>query len=367
VKPSATGFRTAYVDGAILLCGLASAATATFLLLFFLPDLRCGRGDFLAFYAGAKLLGTPSLYSAQAIEAVQRQLLDPIPSGTLFIRFPAYAAVWKPLSDLPYYFAYLCFQGLSLLLMAWIALRSGTWPLRLCFMTFLPLAAGLFMAQDIALVVALSLGFAAASSARKDWLAGLALAACALKPHLFMLAPLVLLFHRRWRIIGGAAIGMLAWLLASTALQPGWLRPWWNIIRTAQITPQPEKMPTINGLVAGYGLPPAAGAVLYVCVLAAVLYAAWKQPNLERAFAVAIAGGLLLSPHAYVYDCAILIPLIGYGLRNRNSAVPALLALSPLPYAIALLWLPTAGPLATFWLIAASVDRGPKRLERVNP
>jgi hypothetical protein len=53
----------------------------------------------------------------------------------------------------------------------------------------------------------------------------------------------------------------------------------------------------------------------------------------ELAAALAAACGLILSPHSYVYDCAVLLPLAAICLRRMNSAmlIPSVLTLSPIP------------------------------------
>src|SRR6185503_15788753 len=70
-----------------------------------------------------------------------------------------------------------------------------------------PLIANFVLGQDVTLL----LGFLTITIllARKhaDFAAGLVLSLCAIKFHLFLLLPAAVLFQRRWRILGGGAVG----------------------------------------------------------------------------------------------------------------------------------------------------------------
>jgi hypothetical protein len=108
--PNATDFpivkKIAWVLGLILLA----------LFLANLPGerIRRGQNNFLAFYAGASLVGTGDLYSASAMKTLQlREAAIHLPS-VLYIRPDFYAALLKPLALLSFQNAYLLFQSLNL-------------------------------------------------------------------------------------------------------------------------------------------------------------------------------------------------------------------------------------------------------------
>ena len=77
-----------------------------------------GANDFLSFYAGARLVGTPDLYNGAAVRRFQTREIG-IPSDTLPFTLPPYYAVmlW-PLGRLPYFPAYVIWQVLNVAALA---------------------------------------------------------------------------------------------------------------------------------------------------------------------------------------------------------------------------------------------------------
>jgi hypothetical protein len=304
-----------------------------------LPWSRFMRGqtDFLGFYTGAALIGTDGLYSQAANRELQQRLIDFTMKGTYYVRPPFYAALLRPLAFLPYLPAYWVFQALSLVL-AGIAARlyRGPWQLTAAFVLFFPLTVNFMVGQDIALILLLCTATLMLHRSARDTAAGFVLSLCLVKFHLFLLVPLVLLRHRKWRMIAGAAAGASIWLSLSTLISgPSWPRQYLSVLRNPVISLEVEKMPSIRGILAGSPL----AAYAAVAALAIFLFAIVKLRSFEDAFGLALAGGLLLNTHSYLYDCVILLPALVSAIRRGGPAgrAVALFLMTPIPYVALLL------------------------------
>src|SRR5690349_1547649 len=108
------------------LAGLPIVLGLVFLLLLAYPQrdrMLKGQNDFVAFYAGAKLVGTPDLYSRAANLATIQETLGFSMVGTTYLRPPFYAVILKPLAALPYRTAYAIFLGSLLVSVLWFVFR----------------------------------------------------------------------------------------------------------------------------------------------------------------------------------------------------------------------------------------------------
>src|SRR5215472_6155882 len=77
------------------------------------PNAVCG-ADFPVFYSSAKLLGTPDLYSPEAVQRVQQQLIGCHSAAAAFIRLPYFAALIRPFTFLPVGTAFVLWRVLLL-------------------------------------------------------------------------------------------------------------------------------------------------------------------------------------------------------------------------------------------------------------
>jgi hypothetical protein len=82
-----------------------------------------GQNDFVALYVGAKLVGSPELYSRPANEAMIKFILGATMQSVTYTRPPFYAALLKPLSFLPYHAAYAIFCAVCLASILWFVVR----------------------------------------------------------------------------------------------------------------------------------------------------------------------------------------------------------------------------------------------------
>jgi hypothetical protein len=291
--------------------------------------------DFSISYAAGKLAGSGHLYDPAKILPLELTW-----SGKAFPfgRIPAYAFALKPLAALPFPLARALWLGLSL---AAVAGFVALWPLgsRPWAMTALcwsaPLAMCLAFGQDSVLFLFfVTVGVRLLLQGRR-FSAGLAFSLCVIKPHLALLLPVVLLARREWRALAGGLAGGLALAAASFAVEgPGWPAALRALTRRPDFDPAADRMPNLRGLLSlaggGLGLEIALG----LAVVAAIWFLSRRLP-LPEVFALALAGGLLLGHHAYVYDALLLLPALLLAFQKTRPEwmrLWALVLLTPLPY-----------------------------------
>ena len=325
----------------------------------FLPGAAgTGRNDFLGLYAGGQLAGTPGLYNPATVRAAEGRVSGE--TGLPFPRLPYYALLLKPLTWMPYRTAYAVWEVVMLAALAAFAMlwphddRAHAW--MLCCWS-VPAWVSLFNGQDVALLLLwvalaarlLKIGWAAA--------AGAVLALCAAKYHLVVLVPLVVLAQRRWRMAAGA-VAAGAVMLAASFLVAGvsWPGQYWAAMADPGIQQAVSRMPNLYALLRPlpFGLEMDWAAA--VLVAATVFLAARRASGFAGPLALALVGSLLVSPHTYLADCALLLPALiiatGTGVRG-GKRLSAIALASPVPWF--LLQLPVPLPTVTRLLMVALV------------
>ncbi len=302
------------------------------------PRVIRGQTDFLQFYTGAVLAGTDGMYSMAANREAHLRLAGfTTKQGTYFIRPPFYAAVLHPLAFLPYQSAYWVFQAVSIAAaVILVRLYRGPWQATAAMLLFFPLVVSILLGQDITLIMAICAAAILLHRSGRDAAAGFVLSLCSIKFHLFVLIPLVLIRHGKWRMIGGAAMGAVAWLAISTIVAgPAWPMRYLAVLENPVMNPDLDRMPTIQGILLGSPLAVPAAVV----VLGLFLFAIARLRNFEDSFGLALAGGLLLSMHSYIYDCVILLPALVAAIRGNSAAARgiALFLMTPITYFLLLL------------------------------
>jgi hypothetical protein len=283
-----------------------------------------GRGvDLIQFYAAGRLAGSGQLYDFQRIrqtEALYRPMA--IPYG----RLPVYAGAFKVFSYLPLSVARVAWFAVNLTgLLAFLWLwpfpkDQRIYPLMVLCWSY-PAAILLSLGQDIGLFVCFAAaGFWLLRSGR-DFAAGLVFALCANKFHLAVPLPLFLVARRNWTALSGGLCGGVILLGLSFALE-GWQWPLrlLELSRRFEFSPAPYKMPNLHGV--SYWLPFSLAWEVGLAVLAlAATYLISRRCEARVAAATALATGLLVSHHAYIYDAVLLIPLLMLAQQERFPAV----------------------------------------------
>jgi len=317
------------------------------------------QNDFVQFYVGAKLAGTPDLYSRKANLEMVNSILGFTMETVVYTRPPFYAALLKPLSFFPYLTAYALFSLATFASILWFVIRftKECSALPLFASLSLPAVMALCAGQDTPFLL-VGLGVSILLGRRnQDFLAGLILSLCAIKFHLFLFLPLLWLVTKRWRILGGAACGT-AVLTALGVLLTGAdsIRQYVNVLRDPFINPNASGMPNLHGLIAILQWPAWTELLLVGILLLAFVWMTQKTDNYELLFAASLVCSLLVSYHSGFMDDLILLPvmvLVLASCQNVPTRAASALILTPVPYFMAVVGPPysVALPLALLLLL----------------
>jgi len=287
-------------------------------------QISIGGNDFLAYYAGGKLTTDPGLYDPARVAQEQLKAAGMAGVALPVSRLPVFTAFMAPLVRLPYRTAYVVFQSFSLLA---VVLAVLLWPSRgnrgamaIACCWSVPLSAAFANGQDITFLL-LCLSIVARLIDRRPALAGAVASLCLAKFHLFLLVPLWILAQRRWRFAAGLAGGVLACIVASFALQgPDWVHRYIHLILSPVESPDQAFMLNLHGICYSFGLP----LVVELALCGVVAWLVWAvcRHAPENAWVATLAGGLLVSRHAYTQDCLILLPSLVLMLCAREKALP---------------------------------------------
>jgi hypothetical protein len=318
-----------------------------------------GHNDFLSFYTGGLLAGTPDLYSSSANRALNEQLGYWMPA-VQYLRLPYYAALFKPLTMLPYHAAYLVFQGVCLTAMlafVWAG-RARSRLLPWFLLISIPALTSFANGQDVMIVLALSAGAVYLDESKRPWLAGFCLALCSIKFHLFVFTPVALLMHRKWRFAASAVLGVALELAVSFAVA-GWRWPmqYAEFLRNPALHPAPYVLPNVYGMA---GTWVATEVLLTLALAASTVYLCRRAESFPAAFTLCIFAGILVARHSYIQDNALLL-LIPLFLQPESNFVRQLsiLLLSPFPYFLLMLdrpWGLITPTLLLLWFFALAAD-----------
>jgi hypothetical protein len=289
-----------------------------------------GRNDYAAFYAAARLVSTPYLYDAAAGAQIRSELAGERSATRQFIRLPYWAAFFSPLGRIRYLESYWTFQAISLTaLIASVLLWPGKrLPLLLAYCWSLPAAAVLAQGQDVFFLL-LWITLALRWADRRPLAAGLVLALCASKFHLFFPLPVLLAARREGRMAVGVGIGGALLALVSFAVAGAdWPARFLKTIASPVVSPGEDVMPNLHNLLAT--LP---GRAIWECVIAlacaAMVWVVARRSSFPVGLAAALVGGLLASVHSYLADCALLVPALllfaGMGIAWLRFAATVLL------------------------------------------
>ena len=283
-----------------------------------------------------------NLYDLDAQRPIQRSLAPANDDVIPFIRPSYYALVLAPLSFLPFaaaFWVWIGFQAL-LLLSCWVwAGRHFGWDAMIFGAIYFPTAAGVTNAQDCVTLLAIGIGAYLLAERKRDYWSGAVLGLGLIKFHLFFLLPLVILLQKRFKIFAGyCATGIIALGIFLGLGGFGGVEKYVSLLRRDDLewlSPAPELMINIQSVAANLGLHwPGAPALLISLVAGVTILGAWRV-SLWRWLSVALLGSVLITPHAYAYDAAILLLpvwLVLFRSDNPLLRIAAATLAVPLPF-----------------------------------
>lgn len=301
--------------------------------------------DFLNLYTGSSLAREgrfADLYDRQVQLEREKEL---VPSTTVlipFVRPHFYAALLTPLSLLPYDEA----LGAWLVLHVLLLLACWVWSYRafgsdaLIFgPLYLPTALGIAHGQDGIFMLLAVIGAYHFAKREQFLKSGAVLALGLVKFHLLLLAPLAMVIDKRWKMLHGFCAVAAAEVLVSLVLgEPQGILQYINLLRAKDIerlSPSPELMINLYSIGLNLGVDSVffAGG-LAVAVLVLVVMAVRRAP-LWRFFTGWAVGSLLIAPHVFGYDAALLLLPLWLAIfhsRNTLTRIAATFLVTPLPY-----------------------------------
>ncbi len=317
---------------------------AFLLFLAYVQRARAIRGenDFVQLYTGAKLAGTPRLYSRTANLATVKETLGFTMDSVVYTRPPFYAALLKPLAWLPYRAAYAVFSLATLVSIVWFVARFSKECDALPFFAAIsiPALAALCGGQDtpfLLVILGVSLQF---TRKGRDFAAGLIFSLCAIKFHLFLFLPVLWLVKKRWRILAGSTCGAV--FLAGFGVLvcgAGSIGDYLKVLRDPWINPNATGMPNLHGMVAALQGPAWLEMTLVAAVFVAFLWMARRANEYEFLFAASLVCGLLISFHSGIADDIVVLPALVCVVATCSDPLVragTALILTPVPYFLSL-------------------------------
>lgn len=339
-----------------------------------LPTAR--KHDFLSFYMGGRLIldGRVShIYDTGVQLAEERRFVPELPQLVPFIRPISYAIALAPVAALPYNVAFLAWIAMQILLLIgcwiWAWRRFGPDALVYCALS-LPAPLGIASGQDCVVMLALLIVAFELNERGRAAASGAVLGLMLFKFHIALLWPVAILMQRRWRMLGGYCAMAAAEVLVSLAFGGiSGARAYVALLTNKNLehlSPSPQLMISYQGFLANLGIASgwAAGLLIGVVMIAFVM-AIRTGPM----FVLVPLASLMIVPHVYGYDAAVLVgPILWTIFESRAKApriVAALLA-TPIPFGFALADKPWAiiasASLMTFFLVlAANAKKWPRR------
>jgi Glycosyltransferase family 87 len=315
--------------------------------LFGHPICANCRPDFPQFYAAAKLIWqSPSaLYDEASQLAIQKTIDSRIGDSLLPYTYPPFTAmVFMPLGWLSFPVAFAAMALFNLVLFVFslrlLISRLQLTPEQSIWLILIGLSnfgvhSALLQGQASFVILTLMAIFAFSFQETHHFKAGLSTGLMFFKPQL-QLAPFIILFtRRRWLALAIASITVTA-LAAFSVILVGWaaIHQYLILLQTYLVAERghgsyPEAMHNLRAL-AQYAVPFSWSRYLWVALLLLVIAATFilnaQQRTSPKMTAVQWIGnfvaGVLIAPHLYPHDLAILIIPAAFSLKMFQEAVP---------------------------------------------
>ena len=279
--------------------------------------------DFDAFHIVAQRVWRGDLDQVYHFAALLKMQLEAAGGSTGFMPWtypPQYALLLAPLALLPVGLAYLLFTAATLALYLAVLRRIADVNFAHVLVILFPaLAITIGSGQNGFLTGAL-IALVCPNVERRPLLAGLALGAMVIKPHLAIAVGVYLLATRRWLALATAAFVVLASSLLCTLLF-GWQiwTAWLGAIRESASYLEQGYYPLYR-MISAYAALYQAGlsanisfwgqVAVAALALLAVLFATARGTSSQFALGITVMVSVMISPYAYDYD----LPMLGIGL-----------------------------------------------------
>lgn len=279
--------------------------------------------DFSNFWSASKLalMGEPAaVYDMARQYAVQKQEFGPQTGFYPFFYPPIYLLICWPLAALPYLTALGMWIAVTGYVYVAVIRRMGDGVVGLVPILAFPAVFVTVGHGQNALLTTAILGAAALSLDRRPVVAGVLFGLLAFKPHLAVVAPLMLLASGRWRALAASAVTACA--LAVVSLGVFGADSWKAFLASTPAAKavlddkmmDVEKLQSVFGAVrllgGGADLAYVAQGAVALAVFGALLFLARKSLSGEAIGALAATAAGLTSPYFLDYDLALLaIPL----------------------------------------------------------
>jgi hypothetical protein len=292
--------------------------------------------DFMMIYASGRLAatGSPALvYDLATQSALQQHIFGgPLAGFFPFYYPPIYLIVCAALSWLPYYAGFALWvlaTGTFFVAVLWLIAQD--WRLAVALASFPAAIVNLGLGQNAFLTAGL-LGLGVVLIDESPWLAGIAFAALAFKPHFLVLVPVALLAGRRWRTLAASIVTGLALIALSAALFG--IDTWRAFVLHIPVAQaiygggtlgywaQTSLFAAVRLLGGSYVLAATIHGAAMVAAAAAVAYGWWNDASLPVRATTLIAGTLICVPVNLSYDLLAAAPAVAF--LCRGDAVPPL-------------------------------------------
>jgi len=277
--------------------------------------------DFDPFYIAARRVWLGDFHLIYQFKAFGKMLAEIDPTAFMPWTYPPqFALLLAPLAFLPSWAAYLLFIVATLAFYL-LTLRTiaGNNFMQILLVLYPALALTIASGQNGFLTGTL-IGLVCIHAEKRQALAGLALGAMVIKPHLAIAVSIYLLAKRRWMTIATAAMvvlvsSLLCTLVFGLQIWPAWLGAIRDSTRLLELGAYPLYR-MISGYVVLYkvGLPAKGAfwgqAVVACLALVAMMLGVVRRISPSFSLGISTLVSVMISPYAYDYD----LPIVGIGL-----------------------------------------------------